>query len=169
MLLLYSFQGLSWFMGAEILPTLLVCFAQQVWVGEHHILHMVLHIIVWYCMILYGLSWQTPHSSLLPPLIFYYMVLHFIIWYCMVSYGIACYCKVLNGIVRSELAPTTFFTSYSPNPSLLLHWAWWGQTQLRQLFSKDSLLCWRGWFIIIVLVGITNEESGRRKTFFRPD
>ena len=59
----------------------------------------LLYGIVWYCMVLYGLSWRTPHSSLLPPLIFYYMVLHFIIWYCMVSFGIACYCKVLYGIM----------------------------------------------------------------------
>ena len=38
LVLLYSFQGLSWFMGAEILPTLLVCFAEhkQVSVGQQH-------------------------------------------------------------------------------------------------------------------------------------
>ena len=85
----------------------------------------------------------------------------------MVSYGIACYCKVLNGIVRSELAPTTFFTSCCPNLSLLLHWAWWGQTQLRHLFSKAALICWTVWVSWQLTSSCDPRPSGesRRKTF----
>ena len=58
---------------------------------------MLLHIIVWYCMVFYDIAW-------------YCIVLFDIVWYCMALHGILCYymvlyCISLYGIAKTGLPP----------------------------------------------------------------